>query len=305
VIRPAALAFVLAVLTGSAAIAQAPPPPASGAGQAPDAQLDRQPPASATPGATETPAPVPRRRRTQSRPRREATPPAPTTDLPAFVTEEAIAVTSDYRGSSVGVFGVKPDRLGRGDIVVALRGPNQATVVRRKTRFLMLWVNSDPVRFEEAPSFLAVISARPLREIASPRAIWTLRLDPAASARLAGPTPPGADPSGYRRALVRLRRQAGLYVENPRGLRVRDRALFDTQIKLPANAPIGKYVSDIYFFRNGRLISTRTGTVEVSRQGLERTIYDIATRLSFLYGLGVMAFALGAGWLAAVWFKRS
>ena len=38
-------------------------------------------------------------------------------DLPAGVAEEQITVSSDYGGSFVTVFGVNPDRRGRGDIV--------------------------------------------------------------------------------------------------------------------------------------------------------------------------------------------
>ncbi|MGE0045368.1 MAG: TIGR02186 family protein, partial [Hyphomonadaceae bacterium] len=170
---------------------------------------------------------------------------------------------------------------------------------------LGLWVNGPPVRFEEAPAFLAIYSARPLRQIASPRAIWTLQLDAAAAARLAGPTPPDADASAYRQALVRLRRQAGLYVEDPRGLELLGRGLFRAQIQIPANAPIGRYTADVFLFRNGRLISTQTSRVLISRQGVERTIHDLAMGQPFLYGLATVIFALGAGWAAAIFFRRT
>jgi len=292
----AAIALALTMLSASAAEGQT--PPASSSSQPAGGQ---QP--LANPAANPAPSAVAAPKAPSTRANGKGA--TPTTDLPAFVTDEAIAVSSDYRGSTVNIIGMKPGGSGRGDVVVALRGPNQPTTVRRKTRFLMLWVNGEPVRFDAAPSFLAVVSARPLREIATPRAIWALKLDPAASAQLASATPAGADASNYRRALVRLRQQAGLYVEDPRGLRPRARVMFTAQIKLPANAPIGRYVYDTYFFRRGRLVSTASGAVEVSRQGLERTVYDIATRQSLLYGLGVVLFAIGAGWIAALLFRRS
>ncbi len=230
---------------------------------------------------------------------------APTEDLPAAVTEDEIAVTSDYRGFSITVFGVNPDRRGRGDVVVAVRGPNQPASVMRKRRFLGLWVNGTPVEFSEAPGFHAVMSARPLRAIASPQAIWSLQLDPAASAQLAGATPGDADPSDYREALVRLRTRAGLYIENPRGLAMlSENRLFRAQIRIPANAPLGDYVADVYLFRNGRLISSQRSPVAVSRAGVERQIHMVATTQPFLYGLIVVAMALSAGWLAAFAFKR-
>jgi uncharacterized membrane protein YfcA len=114
--------------------------------------------------------------------------------LPAAVVEEQITVSSDYEGSEVTVFGVNPDRRGRGDIVVVLRGPEQGATVMRKRRSLGVWLNGPPVEFSNTPSFFAVLSNRPLRQIASPEAIWRYRLDPAATARLASAVPAGGDP---------------------------------------------------------------------------------------------------------------
>ncbi|MBI1250262.1 MAG: hypothetical protein GC189_02175 [Alphaproteobacteria bacterium] len=230
--------------------------------------------------------------------------PAPP-DLPAAVTDEAISVTSDYRGSRMTVFGVNPDRRGRGDIVVVVRGPNLPATIRRKRRVFGLWVNGEPVRFAEAPSFFTVISARPLREIARPQAISSLGLDPAAVARLESATPPDASAADYRRALSRLRRAAGLYSEIPDGLQLRGRGLFSTQVTIPANAPIGAYFADVYLFRDGRLVSSQRSTVTIARIGAERLVHMAATRTPFLYGLFVVIVALGAGWGAALALRRS
>jgi uncharacterized protein (TIGR02186 family) len=226
-------------------------------------------------------------------------------DLPAAVAEEQISVSSTYRGSVIDVWGVNPDRRGRGDIVVVVRGPSQSATVMRKRRAFGLWVNGDPVRFSEAPGFFAVLSNRPLRQIASPQAIWSLELDPAASARLASAVPAGADPSEYRGALVRLRTQQGLYFESRSGLRIYAGGLFRARVQLPANAPIADYHADTYLFRNGRLISSQRIPIRISRVGFERRIHDLATHYSFLYGVLVVLVALGAGWLAAFLFKRN
>lgn len=226
-------------------------------------------------------------------------------DLPAAVAEEQISVSSAYRGSVIDVWGVNPDRRGRGDIVVVVRGPDEPATVMRKRRVMGLWVNGDPVRFSEAPGFFAVLSNRPLRQIASPQAIWSLELDPAASARLASAVPPGADPSEYRAALVRLRTAQRLYLENRAGLTMYAGGLFRARVQLPANAPIADYHADTYLFRNGRLISSQRIPVRISRVGIERRIHDLATKYSFFYGLLVVGFALGAGYVAAYIFRRT
>jgi uncharacterized protein (TIGR02186 family) len=238
-------------------------------------------------------------------------------DLPAGVAEDQISVSSTYGGSHITVFGVNPDRLGRGDIVVVVRGPNQAVTVMRKRQVLGLgpfglWVNGDPVRFSGAPSFFAVLSNKPLSEIANAQSIWLYRLDPAASAELASGVPAGADPSAYRRALVRLRRDQNLYQWHTQpppqgsreGLKTYQRGLFRAVVRLPANAPISRYTADTYLFRDGRLISRQSIVITVSRIGFERTIHDLATRVSWLYGVVVVMIALAAGWGAALVFRR-
>lgn len=233
-------------------------------------------------------------------------------DLPAGVAEEQITVSSTYGGSFITVFGVNPDRRGRGDIVVVLRGPNEPATVLQKRRVFGLWVNDDPVRFSEAPAFFAVLSNRPLREIASPESIWRYQLDPAASARLASTVPAGGDPSAYRAALVRLRREQGLYQWYARapqegvrgGLTAYQGGLFRAVVRLPANAPIAQYHADTYLFRDGRLISRQRIPIMISRVGVERTIHDLATNMSWLYGIVTVLLALLAGWGAAVVFRR-
>jgi len=233
-------------------------------------------------------------------------------DLPAAVAEEQITVSSDYRGSYITVFGVNPDRRGRGDIVVVVRGPNQGATVMRKRRVFGLWINGDPVRFAEAPSFFAVLSNRPLRSIASPQAIWRYELDPAASASLESRTG-DADPSAYRNALVRLRRAQGLYQEywgraspdRRGGLTMYQGGLFRAVVRLPANAPIAQYRADTYLFRDGRLISAQSIPITIARVGVERRIHDLATRASWLYGIATVLLALAAGWVAAFLFRRT
>lgn len=227
-------------------------------------------------------------------------------ELPAAVAEDQIQVKPDYRGSTIDVWGVNPDRRGRGDIVVVVRGPNEPATVMRKRRFFGLWVNGEPVRFRGAPSFFAVLSNRDLRMIASPQAIWELQLDPAASAQLEGPTPPGTAPSDYRAALVRLRMAQDLYQEDSRAaLQSYAGGLFRAQVRLPANAPIANYRVETYLFRFGRLISSQRIIVHIERTGVERRIHDLATHASLLYGLLTVLMALGAGWISAYFFRRT
>ena len=243
---------------------------------------------------------------TSARAQEPAPPGGAASELPAAVAEDQIRVSSDYRGSTIDVWGVNPDRRGRGDLVVVVRGPDEPATVMRKSRFLGLWVNGEPVRFTQAPAFFAALSNRNLRDIASPQEIWTLQLDPAASAQLAGATPPGTAPADYRAALVRLRTAQQLYQEDSHdALQHFSGGLFRARVHLPANAPIADYKVDTYLFREARLVSSQRITVRIERIGFERSIHDLATHAPLFYGLLTVALALGAGWVSAYLFRRS
>lgn len=226
-------------------------------------------------------------------------------DLATTISDEAVSVTSDYRGARLTVFGVHW-RRGRApsDVVVVLKGPSETEVVRRKRRILGLWINSDPVRFRGVPSFFALTSTRPVNQFLNGRTITDLGLDPGALARLDGETPADTDSTTYRRALVRLKRARGLFVVQPRPLVLEEDGAFKAAFTIPANAPVGTYKVDVYLFRSGRLVQRKPGEVVISRIGIEKTIYTAAQQTPMLYGLAAVLLALSSGYAAAFAFRR-
>ena len=53
--------------------------------------------------------------------------------------------------------------------MVTISGPRTTFLTRRKERVVGIWVNADSREFVRVPSYLSVLSNRPLAEIASPR----------------------------------------------------------------------------------------------------------------------------------------
>lgn len=226
-------------------------------------------------------------------------------DLATGVTEDEVAVTSDYRGAQLTVFGVHWQRSrAKSDVVVVLRGPGEPEIVRRKRRILGLWINTDPVRFSTAPSFYSLASTRAIGTFLSASTIANLGLDPGALARLEGSTPEDSDPAAYRRALVRLKKKSGLYRESPNALSLEDDGAFKVPFIIPSNAPVGVYAVDVYLFRNGRLVQHKPGKINITRIGIEKTIYSAAHTWPLLYGIATVLFALSAGYAAAIAFRR-
>lgn len=246
--------------------------------------------------------------------------PPPLPAISAALTDTTVQVSSDFRGARIVLYGAMFD-VGTepSDVVVLVRGPEQPVRLSRKRRIAGLWLNSRPILFRGAPGFYRAASNRPLDQIAT---FGTLRRLGAGVDHLpiAAPgeqhvetrygvrdvtvTSLGADYYMWRRAVVRLKENAGLYREDERGVRFVDKGLFRAEIALPTGAPTGVYRADILLFQGGRPVSRRARTLTVEKVGIERTLYVMAHDRPWSYGLAAMAFALLAGWAASAAFRR-
>lgn len=246
---------------------------------------------------------------------------APPPIISAALTESSVEVSSDFSGARIVLYGAvfhPEDRPS--DVVVIVRGPEQPVRIARKTNVAGMWINSRPVVFRGAPGFYMAASTRPLQEIAN---FGTLRRLGAGVDHLAISAPAeervetrygirdmvvsslGGDYLDWRRAVVRLKRDAGLYDEDEFGVRFVDRGLFRAEIALPAGAPTGRYEAEIILFEDGEPVTRRVRTLTVAKVGVERTLYLLAHQRPWSYGLASMAFALAVGWAASAAFRRN
>ena len=250
-----------------------------------------------------------------------APPETPPAAVSAALTTTNVRVTSSFRGARIVLYGAVFDPTAQpSDVVVIVRGPDAPLRMARKTRVAGVWVNSRPVVFEGAPGFYMAASTRPLGEIAS---FGTLRRLGAGVDHLAINAPLeertetrygvrdvvvsrlGQDYLDWRRAVVRLTEQSGLYAADERGVTFVDRGLFKAEIDLPTAAPIGVYTAEIFLFQNGQPVSRRMRGLTVEKAGIERALYVFAHNRPWSYGLVSVAIALAAGWAASVVFRRN
>ncbi len=250
-----------------------------------------------------------------------APPETPPAAVSAALTTTNVRVTSSFRGARIVLYGAVFDPTAQpSDVVVIVRGPEAPLRMARKTRVAGVWVNSRPVVFEGAPGFYMAASTRPLGEIAS---FGTLRRLGAGVDHLAINAPLeertetrygvrdvvvsrlGQDYLDWRRAVVRLKEQSGLYAADEQGVTFVDRGLFKAEIDLPTAAPIGVYTAEIFLFQNGQPVSRRMRGLTVEKAGIERALYLFAHNRPWSYGLVSVAIALAAGWAASVAFRRN
>ncbi|MDF2900371.1 MAG: hypothetical protein K0Q62_430 [Phenylobacterium sp.] len=250
-----------------------------------------------------------------------APPETPPAAVSAALTTTNVRVTSSFRGARIVLYGAVFDPTAQpSDVVVIVRGPDAPLRLARKTKVAGIWVNSRPVVFEGAPGFYMAASTRPLGEIAS---FGTLRRLGAGIDHLAINAPLeqrietrygvrdvvvsrlGQDYLDWRRAVVRLKEQSGLYAADDQGVTFVDRGLFRAEIDLPTAAPIGAYTAEIFLFQDGQPVSRRMRDLTVEKAGVERALYLFAHNRPWSYGLASVAIALAAGWAASVAFRRN
>lgn len=218
------------------------------------------------------------------------------------LSSHLIAITTGFSGTELLLFGATE---GEGDVIVTLRGPETATVVRQKSRVAGIWINTERMTFNGVPAFYRVAASKPLDQIAPQPlrlrhqiGLDNLRLTPAADAR-ADQVPL------FRAGLLRNQDARGLYSSEIGRVTFLGPRLFRTRVVLPANVPPGSYTAEVLLVRNGQVIAAQTTPMFVSKVGLGAEVYEFAHRHAALYGILAILLAVLAGWGAGVAFRRA
>ncbi len=232
--------------------------------------------------------------------------PAKAEEIVLGLSRDEVAITATFEGSEILIFGaIKRDAPVRTDsdlgVIVTVAGPDVPVTVRRKDRRFGIWVNTEAVEVDVAPSFYAVATNRPLTEILSPSEDLNTRISTARAIRSVGASESGSE--NFTRALIRIRAGEGLYQTLPEGVLVEEESLFRALIPLPANLTEGEYKAEIYLTRGGQIVDLYSTTILVNKVGLERWLYNLAHENPFLYGLMSLTIAIAAGWGASAAFS--
>ena len=241
------------------------------------------------------------------------TTPAGAERIIASMSSYRVQVTSSFTGTQIVLFGSierdpapAPQRTSY-DIVVTITGPQQTTVTRRKGRMLGIWANVDSRTFVKVPTYLAVLSSRPIDGIARPEIARRLQLG---LENIVLPQQIGTDIADvvredpFRQNFVRIKIDQKLYSELNKGVTFLSPTLFRADIQLPKVAPIGNYDVDVKLFSEGDMITRQGSAFELIKFGFEQFLAETARNNGALYGLATVLMALGTGWFASVVFRR-
>jgi uncharacterized protein (TIGR02186 family) len=242
-----------------------------------------------------------------------STEPAIAERLVVSLSNHRVAITSNFVGEDLVLFGTIEPNAGKTalrtayDIVVTVAGPRQTLRTRRKQRVLGIWVNVDSREFVRVPSYLAILSNRPVNQIAHPDTLRRLQigLDNFLLPQRIGPDIADTvrdDP--FRVAFVRLESQQNLYSEIATAVTFLTPTVFRAAIPLPSDVPTGNYAIDVELFSDGAMVARTNSALEVTKAGIEQYVADAARDNGLIYGLVTMLMALVTGWFASVVFRR-
>ena len=225
------------------------------------------------------------------------------------ISARSVEIRYSFTGAQLLLFGAILYPGGRvptkpANVIVVLKGPVQPILVREKQKIAGIWMNADSNRFRSAPSFYAVASSAPVRQLVDERTaavyelgLQDLQLSPGG----------GALPEKERRfeaGLLDLRKREGLYAEHPHGVEISEGVLYRARIAIPSKVPVGTYTAETFLVSDGKVIAAATREIANDKSGFERVIAIAARRHGFLYGLAAVLLSLGLGWLASAAFKR-
>ncbi len=225
------------------------------------------------------------------------------------VSSREIEIKYSFTGEDLLLFGAiiypggrRPDE--RADIVVVIKGPTTAVRLREKQRVAGVWVNAESLRLGTVPTFYAVTSSRPIRQIVDERTaavyelgLANLSLSPSAFAAV-------DQLRRFQSGLVDLRQREGLFAESGDGVEITGGVLYRARINIPAQVQEGRYTAETYLVSRGRVLAVASRDITIRKTGFDRFVADAAAQYGLLYGIIAVAVSLGLGWAAGWAFGR-
>ncbi len=224
------------------------------------------------------------------------------------LSQDRVAITATFDGSEILIFGAikREAPIPEGpplEVIVTVAGPSEPLTVRRKERKLGIWVNSDSVEVDLAPSFYAVATSGPFKEILTNTEDLRYRVSIERAIRSVGAAMHIEAAQDFADAVIRIRESESLYSIRENTVAVDEQTLFRTSIDMPADLTEGDYAARIFLTRGGNVVSQYETTIDVRKVGLERFLYNMSREQPVWYGLMSLVIAIAAGWGASTAFR--
>jgi len=238
-----------------------------------------------------------------------ALPAQATEQVVAGLSQNRVAITANFDGSEILIFGAVrretpiPSADGPLQVVITVAGPSKPVMVRRKAWRYGIWINTDAVEVDLAPSFYAVATSGTFAEALSSVEDLRYKVSIPSAIRSVGAPMNVPDSASFTEAVIRIRTKNALYQVHENTVNISQETLFDTSVDLPANLTEGNYSARIFLTRSGKVVDVYTTEIFVQKVGLERWVYNLAHERPLIYGILSLFIAISAGWMASAVFK--
>lgn len=227
------------------------------------------------------------------------------------LSTDVVAITADFSGADLTIFGSVENadpllsRQGRYDVIVVLEGPARPVVVRKKSRVLGVWVNSQSETFVNVPESYSVATTRMPQDITDPTSYRQLALG--ADNIHVEPLDKSGNPGtieDFTAAMRERKKAAGLYIERVGGVEFLSSTLFRATLTLAPNIPVGTHKARAFLFRNGVFLKESSSQLAIVKSGFEQMLFRFSRNHGILYGFGAVGLAFLTGWLGRLVFRK-
>ncbi len=234
--------------------------------------------------------------------------PARAEQIVAGLSQSEVSITANFTGSEIIIYGaVKRDapapKTPRLEVIVTVEGPATPLIIRKKSRRTGIWVNTDSVQIDLAPSFYAVATTGPIDEILSDTENLRYQITIPRAIRAIGISAEAENSTDFIAALLRIREREDRYRLAEGAVELTDATLFRADVVLPANLTEGDYRVRMYLTRGGKVVDAQDQVIAVQKQGLERFVNRLSKSQPLIYGLISLVMAVAAGWGASAAFR--
>ena len=216
-----------------------------------------------------------------------------------------ISINTTFTGSDILVFGTikrtNSKKIVPSDIIIEVFGPKTDITVRRKKKIFGIWVNSDPVKINNSPSFYSIVSSNKLDDILKKNEQLKSKIG---IIQFFDPKNSDLNYIEAVKAQLRIKNKKGYYKFNNPPIKLKESSLFSARIALPANLTEGDYNTKIHLIQRGIVTNTSLDTIRVRKVGLEKWLYKTAIKSPLFYGIFSVLLALFLGWGASAIFRR-
>lgn len=239
--------------------------------------------------------------------------PAAAQEVVADLSQSRVAITASFSGSHILVFGAvqhDEDSIAEAhseehplEVIVTVSGPLEPVTVRKKDRVAGIWANAEALEIDAAPTLYKVASTLALDDVLSDAEDLRHHISIPRAIRNIGGADEVENTGEFIEALIRIRKDEGLYEEMPFDVVFKDQTLFRSDIDLPANLVEGTYTVRIFLTRDKQVVADYVRVLGVRKVGIERWVYNLAQEQALLYGLLSLTIAIAAGWGASAAFR--